>query len=289
MLQIQKKKQSFDTNLLNNKSKKKLKRFHINLNSKKDIFIRKQDIYLINLLEKRIKLTKILKTTKPEFNKIKLNNPFLYKINRNIKKESYDENKKNLFLNYRSISLINNKKKYENKSYDSYEKDKNNTMKNIDNLITSKIYNKDDSKNNKKILKFITGEKNFYDTKYNNNYYNTLINSFLNKTKNSDMHSNNNKIKLPKIHMNNIRNSRNKDGTNNNQNELRNFKTITIKRKNNYQPEGDISITERLLKKDNKGNDNNKDIYNEKVNYNNNIKAVFHANSISQIKSIKNY
>lgn len=289
MLQIQKNKQSFDINILNNKPKKKLKRFNINLNSKKDIFIRKQDIYLINLLEKRIKLTKLLKTTKPEFNKIKLNNPFLYKINRNIKKESNDENNRNLFLNYRSISLINNKDKYENKSYASYEKDKNNTMKNFDNLITSKIYNKDDSKNNKKILKFITGEKNFYDTKYNNNYYNTLINSFLNKTKNSDMHSNNNKIKLPKIHMNNIRNSRNKDGTNNNQNELRNFKTITIKRKNNYQPEGDISITERLLKKDNKGNDNNKDIYNEKVNYNNNIKAVFHANSISQIKSIKNY
>ena len=289
MLQIQKNKQSFDINILNNKPKKKLKRFNINLNSKKDIFIRKQDIYLINLLEKRIKLTKLLKTTKPEFNKIKLNNPFLYKINRNIKKESNHENNRNLFLNYRSISLINNKDKYENKSYASYEKDKNNTMKNFDNLITSKIYNKDDSKNNKKILKFITGEKNFYDTKYNNNYYNTLINSFLNKTKNSDMHSNNNKIKLPKIHMNNIRNSRNKDGTNNNQNELRNFKTITIKRKNNYQPEGDISITERLLKKDNKGNDNNKDIYNEKNNYNNNIKAVFHANSISQIKSIKNY
>ena len=288
MLQIQKKKQSFDTNLLNNKSKKKLKRFHINLNSKKDIFIRKQDIYLINLLEKRIKLTKILKTTKPEFNKIKLNNPFLYKINRNIKKESYDENKKNLFLNYRSISLINNKKKYENKSYDSYEKDKNNTMKNIDTLITSKIYNKDDSKNNKKILKFITGEKNFYDTKYNN-YYNTLINSFLTKTKNTDMRCNNDKIKLPKIHMNKIRNSRNKSETNNIQNELRNFKTITIKRKKNYQTEGDISLTERLIKKDNIENDNNKDIYNEKDNYTNNIKAVFHTNSISQIKSIKNY
>ena len=42
------------------------------------------------------------------------------------------------------------------------------------------------------------------------------------------------------------------------------------------------------MEKDNKENDNNKDnyIYNE---HNNNIKSVFHAGSISPIRSIKNH
>ena len=198
---IKKDKLSFEIKILESFSKKKIKSNNINKNSKKDLFIRKQDIYLINLLEKRIKLTKLLKTTKPEFNKIKLNNPFLYKINRNIKKESNLENNKNLFFNYRSISLINNKKKRENISYLNSEKEKNITMKNFDYLITSKIYNKDDSKNNKNILKINTGEKNFYDTKYKNI---KLANSLLNKTKNIDLDFFNDKLKLPKIHKNKI-------------------------------------------------------------------------------------
>ena len=155
-------------------------------------------------------------------------------------------------------------------------------MKNFDFLITSKIYNKDNSKNNKNILKIITGEKNFYDTKYNNI---KLTNSLLNKAKKIDLDFFNDKIKLPKIHKNKINiNYRN---TNNNKDELRKFKTITIKRKNKYQTEGNISLTERNLKKDSKKNDNNDNcIY---IEHNNNIKSVFHVNSISPIRSNKNH
>ena len=283
MFQIQKDKQSFELKILETYSKKNLKKNNKNVNSKKDLFIRKQDIYLINLLEKRIRLTKLLKTVKPNFDQIKLSNPLLYKINHNEKStQCYLENNKNPFLNYRSISLINNKKKRENIAYLNSEKEKNITMKNFDCLITSKIYNKDHSKNNKNILKIITGEKNFYDTKYNNI---KLTNSLLNKAKKIDLDFFNDKIKLPKIHKNKINiNYRN---TNNNKDELRKFKTITIKRKNKYQTEGNISLTERNLKKDNKENDNNDNcIY---IEHNNNIKSVFHVNSISPIRSNKNH
>ena len=113
--------------------------------------------------------------------------------------ENY-KNRFNPFLNYKSIGLFHNKKKYENKSYVNDEKDKNITLKNFDNLITSKIYNKDDSRNNKNILKIITGEKNFYDTKYND----TLTNSLHNKTKKLDVHLSIEKINLPKINKNKI-------------------------------------------------------------------------------------
>ena len=283
MFQIQKDKQSFELKILESYSKKKLKKNNKNINSKKDLFIRKQDIYLINLLEKRIRLTKLLKTVKPNFDQIKLSNPLLYKIKHKEKAtQCYLENNKNPFLNYRSISLINNKKKRENIAYLNSEKEKNITMKNFDCLITSKIYNKDHSKNNKNILKIITGEKNFYDTKYNNI---KLTNSLLNKAKKIDLDFFNDKIKLPKIHKNKINiNYRN---TNNNKDELRKFKTIIIKRKNKYQTEGNISLTERNLKKDNKENDNNDNcIY---IEHNNNIKSVFHVNSISPIRSNKNH
>lgn len=285
MFPIKKDKLSFEIKILESFSKKKIKSNNINKNSKKDLFIRKQDIYLINLLEKRIRLTKLLKSVKPDFDPIKLSNPLLYKINQNNNNkstQSYLENNKNPFFNYRSISLINNKKKRENILYLNSEKEKNITMKNFDYLITSKIYNKDDSKNNKNILKIITGEKNFYDTKYKNI---KLTNSLLNKTKNIDLDFFNDKLKLPKIHKNKINiNYRN---INKNKDELKKFKTIIIKRKNKYQTEKNKSFTERYLEKDNKENDNNKDnyIYNE---HNNNIKSVFHAGSISPIRSIKN-
>ena len=107
----------------------------------------------------------------------------------------------------------------------------------------------------------------------------------LNKAKKIDLDFFNDKIKLPKIHKNKINiNYRN---TNNNKDELRKFKTITIKRKNKYQTEGNISLTERNLKKDNKENDNNDNcIY---IEHNNNIKSVFHVNSISPIRSNKNH
>ena len=286
MFPIKKDKLSFEIKILESFSKKKIKSNNINKNSKKDLFIRKQDIYLINLLEKRIRLTKLLKSVKPDFDPIKLSNPLLYKINQNNNNkstQSYLENNKNLFFNYRSISLINNKKKRENILYLNSEKEKNITMKNFDYLITSKIYNKDDSKNNKNILKINTGEKNFYDTKYKKI---KLTNSLLNKTKNIDLDFFNDKLKLPKIHKNKINiNYRNIDK---NKDELKKFKTIIIKRKNKYQTEKNKSFTERYLEKDNKENDNNKDnyIYNE---HNNNIKSVFHAGSISPIRSIKNH
>ena len=303
MLQIQKNKLSFDIKILNSNSKKKFTRSNIISNPKKDIFIRKQDIYLINLLEKRIKLTKLLKMKKPEpdLNQIKMSNPFLFKIYQNnsdkatqTNLENY-KNRFNPFLNYKSIGSFHNKKKYENKSYVNDEKDKNITLNNFDNLITSKIYNKDDSRNNKNILKIITGEKNFYDTKYND----TLTNSLHNKTKKLDVHLSIEKINLPKINKNKItkimRNSRN---INNNKNSLRNFKTIVIKRKKNYNTEGNISLTERIIKKENKENaENDKEFNNNKNNFNNinNIientkyKYIFDVHSISPIRHINKY
>ena len=92
-----------------------------------------------------------------------------------------------------------------------------------------------------------------------------------------------------------MRNSRN---INNNKNSLRNFKTIVIKRKKNYNTEGNISLTERIIKKENKENvENDNEFNNNKINYNNinNIienakyKYIFDVHSISPIRHINKY
>ena len=169
--QKSKNKFSFDIKILNSNSNKKYIRNSSSLKDTKDIFIRKQDIYLIKLLEKRIKLTKMLKNQnkKVNHNMIKIINPQRFQ-------NLFDENKTtNNFGNKKIQKDINNYKnikiKYNNEynSYFNYEKDKSNTLNYLDNLITSKIYNKDNSKNNKNMLKLINKNNN---PNYNYNFTN---------------------------------------------------------------------------------------------------------------------
>ena len=63
MFQIQKDKQSFELKILETYSKKNLKKNNKNVNSKKDLFIRKQDIYN-KLIRKANKINKIIKNGK---------------------------------------------------------------------------------------------------------------------------------------------------------------------------------------------------------------------------------
>ena len=203
---------SFDIKILNSNSKKK---YTIRTNGTKqikNIFIRKQDIYLIKLLEKRIKLTQLLKLKSKTGNKdlFKMINPFIYQYKNIIGNKTTQNfnNNKNSNFNYKNIKLKLNKKPYENKSYNSYEKDtnnKNSTLSKFDN-ITSKIYNKDNSKNNKNMINLITGTNNFGQYLNINHFSKTKFNSTLatssfNKTKKFYPHFNT--INLPKISFNN--------------------------------------------------------------------------------------
>ena len=152
--------------------------YNNNKKKMKDIFIRKQDIYLIKLLEKRAKNNKATK------------------LNKSLKKmASYTNNEKNDIVknnqrekklkDYKNIRII--KKKLENSPNNNYilnniidesTKDKNQ----FEDLITSKIYNSDSSRNNKTMLnahnenflfdnnitlKTIYGKNYFLKTKYN--------------------------------------------------------------------------------------------------------------------------
>ena len=246
--QKSKNKFSFDIKILNSNSNKKYIRNSSNLKDTKDIFIRKQDIYLIKLLEKRIKLTKMLKNQnkKVNHNMIKIINPQRFQ-------NLFDENKttnnfgnktiKKDIINYKNIKI-----KYNNEynSYFNYEKDKSNTLNYLDNLITSKIYNKDNSKNNKNMLKLInknnnpnynynfTNSKKFFKTKYNNN--------------------NNTKIILPKIKENNNKTIRNDRNILNSEDLMYNYKTIILKEKNNrIGNSNNISLSEKRIFQDNSG------------------------------------
>ena len=66
MIKKQKSKVKFDFDIrtLNNNTKKKYLKNNSNLKEANDIFIRKQDLYLIRLFEKRIKLIKKYKLKK---------------------------------------------------------------------------------------------------------------------------------------------------------------------------------------------------------------------------------
>ena len=152
---------------------------HNSYNKKiKDIFIRKKDIYLIKLLERRTKNNKITK------------------LNKSLKKlASYSNNEKNdkvknnpkekKLKDYRNIRII--RKKLENSANNNYIlnniiDESNNDKNQLDDLITSKIYNSDSSRNNKTMLnvhnenilfdnnitlKTIYEKNNFLKTKYN--------------------------------------------------------------------------------------------------------------------------
>ena len=110
---------SFDIKILNSNNDKKYIRNSSNLKETKDIFIRKQDIYLIKLLEKRIKLTKMLKNKNKNVNHnmIKIINPIHFQYN-------LDDNKTtNNFVNKKikkDISNYQNIKIKYNNEYNSY-------------------------------------------------------------------------------------------------------------------------------------------------------------------------
>ena len=266
---------SFDIKILNSNNDKKYIRNSSNLKETKDIFIRKQDIYLIKLLEKRIKLTKMLKNKNKNVNKnmIKIINPmhFQYNLDDNKTTNNFVNKKiKKDISNYQNIKI-----KYNNEynSYFNYEKDKSNTLNYLDNLITSKIYNKDNSKNNKNMLKLInknnnpnynynfTNSKNFFKTKYNNNT----------------------KITLPKIKENNNKTIRNDRNILNNEDLIYNYKTIILKEKNNrIGNSNNISLSEKRIFQDNSGVNLDKSI---KKNYYNIIHKDY---SLSPIK-LKKY
>ena len=273
--QKSKNKFSFDIKILNSNSNKKYIRNSSSLKDTKDIFIRKQDIYLIKLLEKRIKLTKMLKNQnkKVNHNMIKIINPQRFQ-------NLFDENKTtNNFGNKTIKKDINNYKnikiKYNNEynSYFNYEKDKSNTLNYLDNLITSKIYNKDNSKNNKNMLKLINKNNN---PNYNYNFTNS--NKFF-KTK----YNNNSKITLPKIKENNNKTIRNDRNILNSEDLIYNYKTIILKEKNNrIGNSNNISLSEKRIFQDNSGVNLDKSI---KKNYYNIIHKDY---SLSPIK-LKKY
>ena len=273
--QKSKNKFSFDIKILNSNSNKKYIRNSSSLKDTKDIFIRKQDIYLIKLLEKRIKLTKMLKNQnkKVNHNMIKIINPQRFQ-------NLFDENKTtNNFGNKTIKKDINNYKnikiKYNNEynSYFNYEKDKSNTLNYLDNLITSKIYNKDNSKNNKNMLKLINKNNN---PNYNYNFTNSK--KFF-KTK----YNNNTKITLPKIKENNNKTIRNDRNILNSEDLIYNYKTIILKEKNNrIGNSNNISLSEKRIFQDNSGVNLDKSI---KKNYYNIIHKDY---SLSPIK-LKKY
>ena len=257
---------SFDIKILNSNNDKKYIRNSSNLKETKDIFIRKQDIYLIKLLEKRIKLTKMLKNKNKNVNRnmIKIINPmhFQYNLDDNKTTNNFVNKKiKKDISNYQNIKI-----KYNNEynSYFNYEKDKSNTLNYLDNLITSKIYNKDNSKNNKNILKLINKNNNL---NYNYNYNFTDAKNFF-KTK---YHNNNSKIKLPKIKdINNSKTIRNNRNILKSEDVIYNYKTIIIKEKNNIgnnnnNSNSNISFTEKRIFQDNSGVNVDKSLQNNNI------------------------
>ena len=280
---------SFDIKILNSNSKKK---YTIRTNGTKQIknvFIRKQDIYLIKLLEKRIKLTQLLKLKSETGNKdlFKMINPFIYQYKNIIGNKTTQNfnNNKNSNFNYKNIKLKLNKKPYGNKSYNNYEKDtnnKNSTLTKFDN-ITSKIYNKDNSKNNKNMINLITGTNNFGQYLNINHFSKTKFNSTLatssfNKTKKFYPHFNT--INLPKIYKSKkYKTSRNKKNSKEEET-LSNFKTIILKSKNYFDYENELSLTQKRNSKDSNETEINLP---KKINY----KIIFDEHSISPIKNIK--
>lgn len=160
----------------------------------KDIFIRKQDIYLIKLLEKRIKKNKnnlLYKSMKK--------NIFYDKDNNFIKYEMNQPPQEKKLLNYKNIRII--KRKLDNSDNSNNYILENNNKNQFEDFITSKIYNSDSSRNNKTMLNAKIEKINFQDNNYilktiferKNKYLNDLKTSY-NKTA----------LNLNFIHKNNI-------------------------------------------------------------------------------------
>ena len=113
----------------------------------KNIFLRKQDIYLIKLLEKRAKYNKDTKKYKEFKTNIPYNN-----MQNNIKSFiTYKPSTINQLLDYKNIRIIK-KKKDKSQDNNNYILDNINTKFQNEDLITSRIYNSDSSRNNKTML-----------------------------------------------------------------------------------------------------------------------------------------
>ena len=137
----------------------------------KEIFIRKQDIYLIKLLEKRAKNNQ---NAKLDLKKIKKEDN--YKI--------YNPPKENKFSDYKNIRIIKKKLDINNNNNSILESILDEPKNNF-NLITSKIYNSDSSRNNKTMLNINAENKNenilraIYE---NNNKKDNLLKTKFNRT-----------------------------------------------------------------------------------------------------------
>ena len=148
----------------------------INYKKVKDIFIRKQDIYLIKLLERRANnrntnlqpLKKIILKTNKEKVNLKYKTPKVMKL-----------------IDYKNIEI---RKREENSIDNNYiVENQKDTPKQYNNhfegLITSRIFNSDSSRNNIKML-------NVHNDKYTNLL---LYNKFFLKTKNENINNKNRK------------------------------------------------------------------------------------------------
>ena len=272
--QKRKKHFSFNIKVFNNQSTKNIKSNSINLRDIRDIFMRKQDVYLIKLLEKRIKLMKMLNSKSPNNNnKIKLMNSLPFKLRKDLNKtEKNLINKKINFKNIRIKNIKNNKTQSESIPHINFEKNENNKLDYFQDLITSKIYNKDITKNNKNMLKIIPKSKpSIYNYSYTKKNYFTIGH---NKNNNSLVH-------LPKINKKKINQTFRKNrNIINIKNSLPNYKTIIINANNSIGGD-DIILPHKLFFQDNKkiGDYFAKKILKDNYNFN------FRDKSISPIKN----
>ena len=265
---------SFDIKVFNNQSTKNIKSNSINLRDIRDIFMRKQDVYLIKLLEKRIKLMKMLNSKSPNNNnKIKLMNSLPFKLRKDLNKtEKNLINKKINFKNIRIKNIKTNKTQSESIPHINFEKNENNKLDYFQDLITSKIYNRDITKNNKNMLKIIPKSKpSIYNYSYTKKNYFTIGH---NKNNNSLVH-------LPKINKKKINQTFRKNrNIINIKNSLPNYKTIIISANNSIGGD-DIILPHKLFFQDNKkiGDYFAKKILKDNYNFN------FRDKSISPIKN----
>ena len=240
----------------------------------KDIFVHKQDLYFMKLIGKKIKLTKKYKSKELNQNMFKLISPINYYNNQDENNTSfYFTNKisnmksQNISL-YKNIKIRNTRKPSGNNSFINYEKNKINALNIKNDLITPKIYNKDNSKNNKKILELININKNS-----NNN----------NKPFRIKLHNNKSFINFPKIKINENKAIINNRNISSNDNSFHEFTTTVLKNKN--KNDKFITLFKKGIPLDNKGKFSLIDLA---KNIQNNYYKIFgKEKSVSVIKNTK--
>lgn len=232
----------------------------------KDIFIRKQDIYIIKLLEKRAQNNKKANLDQSLKRIVSYDN----KENSYKSYKTYKSQKINKLLDYKKIRII--KKKLDN-SEDKNNYNPQNNKNQFEELITSKIYNSDSSRNNKTML-------NANIEKFNNYFF--LKNIFENKNKNqNNLKANCNKTFLNINHINQKENNIIPYLTNKKIADL-NYTKYNKKSYNNHKLLlKDKFNLEKSVKNKNKNNNNNNNIY-TKIFNNMNENSIFHKNNANQ-------